>query len=212
MLLGLGNDRNGLDYKHRNESGWVPDAVVACGGFGDESNAVKTLFALHVHFASAAILRFMKEHPRFPIHDAAYDSRIHESFSRQGIMKHLGARLAELGPGYAEIRAPFRPELTQQHGYFHAGVSGTIADSACGYAAYTLMPEDSSVLTVEYKMNLLAPADGEELIARAKVLRSGKTLKICAADVHVRKGGAEVHCATMLATIMCLQGKSDLAR
>ena len=163
-------------------------------------------------FAGAAILRFMTEHSRFSVHDAMYESRIRESFSRQGIMKHLGARLAELGPGHAEIRAPFRAELTQQHGYFHAGVSGTIADSACGYAAYTLMPEDSSVLTVEYKMNLLAPADGEELIARAKVLRSGKTLKICAADVHVRKGGAEVHCATMLATIMCLQGKSDRAR
>jgi acyl-coenzyme A thioesterase PaaI-like protein len=74
------------------------------------------------------------------------------------------------------------------------------------------MPADSSVLTVEYKMNLLAPAEGEELIARAKVLRSGKTLKICAADVHVLKGGSEVYCATMLATIMCLQGKSDRAR
>jgi uncharacterized protein (TIGR00369 family) len=154
----------------------------------------------------------MKEHSRFTASDAEYESRIRESFSRQGMMKHLGARLAELGPGHAEIRAPFRAELTQQHGYFHAGVSGTIADSACGYAAYTLMPADSSVLTVEYKMNLLAPAEGEELIARAKVLRSGKTLKICAADVHVLKGGSEVYCATMLATIMCLPGKSDRAR
>jgi uncharacterized protein (TIGR00369 family) len=153
----------------------------------------------------------MREHPRFTASDAEYESRIRESFSRQGMMKHMGARLAAVGPGHAEIRAPFRAELTQQHGYFHAGVSGTIADSACGYAAYTLMPADSSVLTVEYKMNLLAPAEGEELIARAKVLRSGKTLKICAADVHVLKGGAEVHCATMLATIMCLQGKSDRA-
>jgi len=154
----------------------------------------------------------MKEHSRFTASDTEYESRIRESFSRQGMMKHLGARLAVLGPGHAEIRAPFRAELTQQHGYFHAGVSGTIADSACGYAAYTLMPADSSVLTVEYKMNLLAPAEGEELVARAKVLRSGKTLKICAADVHVLKGGSEVHCATMLATIMCLQGKSDRAR
>jgi uncharacterized protein (TIGR00369 family) len=154
----------------------------------------------------------MKEHSRFTASDAEYESRIRESFSRQGMMKHLGATLAELGPGHAEIRAPFRAELAQQHDYFHAGVSGTIADSACGYAAFTLMPADSSVLTVEYKMNLLAPADGEELIARAKVLRSGKTLKICAADVHVLKGGSEVYCATMLATIMCLQGKSDRAR
>lgn len=127
-------------------------------------------------------------------------------------MKHLGAALAELGPGHAEIRVPYRAELTQQHNYFHAGVSGTIADSACGYAAYSLMPADSSVLTVEFKMNLLAPANGDELIARAKVLRSGKTLKICSADVYVRKNGEEVHCATMLATIMCLAGKSDRAR
>jgi len=89
------------------------------------------------------------------------------------------------------------------------GVSGAIADSACGYAAYTLMSADSSVLTVEYEINLMAPADGEELIARARVLRSGKTLKICAADIYVRKGEAETHCATMLATVMCLPGKSD---
>jgi uncharacterized protein (TIGR00369 family) len=106
---------------------------------------------------------------------------------------------------------PYRNELTQQHNYFHAGVSGAIADSACGYAAYTLMPMDSSVLTVEYKINLLAPAAGEELIARARVVRSGKTLKICSADVYVRNGVAETHCATMLATIMCLPGKSDRA-
>ena len=109
--------------------------------------------------------------------DAEYESRVRESFARQGLMKHFGAELAELGPGRAEIRVPFRTELTQQHGYFHAGVSGAIADSACGYAAYTLMPADSSVLTVEYKMNLLAPAEGEKLMARARVLRSGKTLR-----------------------------------
>jgi uncharacterized protein (TIGR00369 family) len=151
----------------------------------------------------------MTEHPRFTASDPHYEARIRDSFSRQGMMQHLGARLVELAPGHAAIHVPFRPELTQQHSFFHAGVSGTIADSACGYAAYTLMPADSSVLTVEYKMNLLAPADGEELIARARVLRSGKTLKICSADVFVRKNASEVHCATMLATIMCLPGKPD---
>ncbi|HKV63469.1 MAG TPA: PaaI family thioesterase [Candidatus Acidoferrum sp.] len=154
----------------------------------------------------------MKENQRFAAVDAEYESRVRESFSRQGLMKHLGAELAALGAGQAEIHVPFRMEVTQQHGYFHAGVSGTIADSACGYAAYTLMPADSSVLTVEYKLNLLAPADGEKLVARARVLRSGKTLKICAADVYVLKSGAEIHCATMLATIMCLAGKSDRGR
>jgi uncharacterized protein (TIGR00369 family) len=143
--------------------------------------------------------------------DPELAQRVLDSFERQGLMKHLGARIAQLQPGRVEIRAPYRRELTQQHDYFHAGVSGAIADSACGYAAYTLMPADASVLTVEYKINLLAPAAGEELIARARVVRSGKTLKICAAEVYVRRGDAETHCATMLATIMCLPGKNDRA-
>jgi uncharacterized protein (TIGR00369 family) len=151
----------------------------------------------------------MKPPNDFAVSDANYENRVRESFSRQGLMKHLGARLTSLTPGKAEICAAHREELTQQHGYFHAGVSGSLADVACGYAAYTLMPEDSSVLTVEYKINLMAPAAGEELIARARVVRSGKTLKICAADVFARKGEAETHCATMLATVMCLAGKSD---
>jgi uncharacterized protein (TIGR00369 family) len=143
-------------------------------------------------------------HPEFAM-------RVRDSFDRQGLMKHLGAHITQLQSGQVEIRVPYRNELTQQNNYFHAGVSGAIADSACGYAAYTLMPMDSSVLTVEYKINLLAPAAGEELIARARVVRSGKTLKICSADVYVRNGVAETHCATMLATIMCLPGKSDRA-
>jgi uncharacterized protein (TIGR00369 family) len=151
----------------------------------------------------------MDQNPRLEIQDPEYERRVRDSFARQGLMKHLGAELVSLEAGGAEIRVPFRAELTQQHEYFHAGVTGAVADSACGYAAYTLMPADSSVLTVEYKMNLLAPADGEELIARARVVRSGKTLKICTADVFVRKGGAENHCATMLSTIMCMAGKPD---
>lgn len=105
-------------------------------------------------------------------------------------MRH-GARLADVQPGITEIRANRREELTQQHGYFHAGVSAAIADSACRYAAYTLMPADASVLTVEYKINLVAPADGEELIARARMIRSGRTLKVCMADVFARHGDAE---------------------
>jgi uncharacterized protein (TIGR00369 family) len=148
----------------------------------------------------------------FELRDAEYQRRVRESFERQGLMKYLGAELVSLEPGGAVIRVPFRGELTQQHGYFHAGVTGAIADSACGYAAYTLMAADDSVLTVEYKMNLLAPADGEELVAQARVVRSGKTLKICTADVFVKKGGLENHCATVLSTVMCLAGKPDRAR
>jgi uncharacterized protein (TIGR00369 family) len=147
----------------------------------------------------------------FPPSDAEYARRVQDSFDRQGLMQHLGARLVDLRPGLASIHVPYRPELSQQHGYFHAGVSGAIADTACGYAAYTLMPADSTVLTVEFKMNLLAPASGDQLIARARVVRSGRTLKICAADVYAQKSDVEVHCATLLATIMCLPEKSDRA-
>jgi uncharacterized protein (TIGR00369 family) len=148
---------------------------------------------------------------RFEAPVADYERRVRDSFARQGLMRHLGAELTSLSPGHAEIRAAYRRELTQQHGYFHAGVSGAIADSACGYAAYTLMPRDATVLTVEYKINLLAPAEGDALIARASVVRSGKTLKICTADVYAFKNGTENHCATVLATVMCLPGKSDSA-
>jgi len=148
----------------------------------------------------------MKEKSRFAAVDAEYENRVRESFARQGLMKHLGAELAVLGAGHAEIHVPFRVEVTQQHNYFHAGVSGAIADSACGYAAYTLMPADSSVLTVEYKMNLLAPAEGEKLMARARVFalwknaedlrrrrvrgkeRRGNSLRDDAGDDHVLGG------------------------
>ncbi|MFY9732159.1 MAG: hotdog fold thioesterase [Candidatus Acidiferrales bacterium] len=97
------------------------------------------------------------------------EARVRESFSRQGFMRHLGAEVTALVPGECEIKVPYRQEMTQQHGYFHAGVAAAIADSACGYAAYGLMPVTSSVLTVEYKINLVAPAAGETLIARARV-------------------------------------------
>ncbi|HMD09509.1 MAG TPA: PaaI family thioesterase [Candidatus Acidoferrum sp.] len=154
----------------------------------------------------------MNNQSGFELRDTEYKRRVRDSFERQGLMGHLGAELVSLEPGGAVIRVPFRGELTQQHGYFHAGVTGAIADSACGYAAYTLMAAEDSVLTVEYKINLLAPADGEELEARARVVRSGKTLKICMADVFVRKAGTENHCATVLATIMCMAGKADRPR
>src|SRR5260370_19906922 len=98
--------------------------------------------------------------------DAEYLQKVRESFARQGLMVHLRARITELREGYVEIRASYLPELTQQHNYFHAGVSGAIADSACGYATYALMSVEHSVLTVEYKINLLAPATGVQLIAR----------------------------------------------
>lgn len=141
--------------------------------------------------------------------DPEFEGRVRESFLRQAFMQHLGAQMMGVRPGGCEIRVPFRSELAQQHGYFHAGVSGAIADSASGYAAYTLMPAQSSVLTVEYKLNLLAPATGRCLVARAEVIRNGKTLKVCRADVFAENDGVETLCATSLSTIMTMFDRTD---
>ncbi|RMD62626.1 MAG: PaaI family thioesterase [Alphaproteobacteria bacterium] len=122
----------------------------------------------------------------------------------------IGARLTRIEPGLVEIAVPYRKDLSQQHGFFHAGVTGTIADSAGGYAAYTLFPEDSSVLTTEYKINLLAPADGRMLRALGRVVRSGRTLSVCEVDVFVeRDDGTERLCARMLQTLITLHGRAD---
>jgi uncharacterized protein (TIGR00369 family) len=139
--------------------------------------------------------------------DPRYAEKVRDSFKRQGLMQHLGAELSHAGEGAAEIRVKFRPHLSQQHGFFHAGVTGAIADSASGYAAYSLTPPGTNVLTVEYKLNLLAPAHGEELIARGTVIRAGRTLIICRADVFVLRDGAEKICASSLSTIMAMPVK-----
>ncbi|MDH3378883.1 MAG: PaaI family thioesterase [Gammaproteobacteria bacterium] len=129
---------------------------------------------------------------------------VRASFAQQGVMELIGAELSELAPGRCEIRLPFRDDLTQQDGFFHAGITSTIADSAGGYAAYSLMPEDSRVLTVEYKVNLLAPAHGELLIAQGHAVKSGRTLAICDVTVEVEQDGQRTLCAKMLQTLMCL--------
>lgn len=115
--------------------------------------------------------------------DAAVEARVRASFSRQGLMRHLGAVLVEIRPGRVSVQLPFREELTQQHGFFHAGSTSAIADSAGGYAGFTLFPADSSVLTIEFKINLLAPARGDYLEAIGSVVRSGRTLTICQLEV-----------------------------
>ena len=147
--------------------------------------------------------------PEFQTRDAAYADRVRSSFARQKVMSLLGANLTRLAPGECEIELPFKPQLTQQHGYFHGGIIGTIADSAGGYAGLTLMPADSSVLTVEYKINLLAPGDGELLIARGRVLKAGRTLVVTRIDAIAVKGGRETLCATLLQTLMTMHGKPD---
>jgi uncharacterized protein (TIGR00369 family) len=109
-----------------------------------------------------------------------------------------------------DIRLPFRADLTQQHGFLHAGVTTTIADSACGYAALSLMPPGAAVLTVEFKVNLMAPAAGQVFVARGRVLKAGRTLTTCAGDVFALDGGEEKHVLAMLGTIMTLQNRSGL--
>ena len=141
--------------------------------------------------------------------DADFEARVRDSFSRQSFMATIGAELVDVGPGMAEIHVPFRDDLCQQHGLFHGGLVGTIADNAGGYASYTLMPAENSVLTVEYKLNLMAPALGETLAARAQVLRAGKRITVCRADVFVFNEGAEQLCATALGTFMTLENTSD---
>jgi uncharacterized protein (TIGR00369 family) len=138
-----------------------------------------------------------------------YAARVRASFARQGAMRLLGARLAELRPGYCAIELPYRDDLTQQHGYIHAGVVAAIADSAGGYAGFTLFPTDASVLTVEYKLNLLAPAAGERLIAEAEVVKPGRTLVITRGEVFAETGGKRSLCAIMQQTLIVLAGKSD---
>jgi uncharacterized protein (TIGR00369 family) len=136
--------------------------------------------------------------------DPDYVARVRASFAQQGIMGLLGATLSRIEPCLCEIRLPFRPDLTQQHGYFHAGVTSTIADSAGGYAGFSLFAPDAQVLTVEFKINLLAPADGDLLIATGRVIRSGRTLTICSLDVEVEKAGQRVACAHGLQTLMAV--------
>ena len=138
-----------------------------------------------------------------------YARQVRASFARQRFMAHIGAELADVSPGTCEIHLPHRPEITQQHGYVHGGAVGAIVDSAMGYAGYSLAPAGSSVLTVEYKLNLLAPGDGERLVARGRVVRAGRTLTVCRGEVFAVSGGAETLCATAQQTLMILEARAD---
>jgi uncharacterized protein (TIGR00369 family) len=129
-------------------------------------------------------------------------ARVRSSFDRQGVMATLGAELAEVGAGRVSIALPVEPRLAQQHGFLHAGVVVTALDSACGYAALTLMPDGAEVLTVELKVNLLAPARGDRIVAEGVVVRAGRTLTVCRGDAYAEQGAERAHVATMLATMV----------
>ena len=131
---------------------------------------------------------------------------VERSFAQQAIMNLIGAKLSLIEPGVIEITLPYRADLTQQRGFLHAGVVTTIADSACGYAAYSLMPAGSEVLSVEFKVNLLRPAQGESFIARAEVIKAGRTLTVVRADVFGIDGnGKRELVATMLGTMIAIR-------
>ena len=137
--------------------------------------------------------------------DPGFAQRCRESFGRQKAMALIGAQLAVVEPGYVEIVLPYRDELTQQKGYIHGGILGMIADTACGYSAFSLMPAGCSIVTVEYKMNILSPGRGT-LVAKATVVKPGRTLTIARGDVYADGG---THVATMLQTLMLLAGTPD---
>ncbi len=136
-----------------------------------------------------------------------FDRVVRDSFAAQRIMATLGAELTAVLPGRVEIRLPFQTDWTQQHGFLHAGIVTTILDSACGYAALSLMPQNVGVLSIEFKTNFLAPARGDLLVARAEVVRSGRTISVCKADGSMTADGEETAVATMLATIMTVRDR-----
>ena len=147
--------------------------------------------------------------PAFEPVDPAYETRVRDSFARQPFMALMGAQLGAVTPGRVELVLPFSDSLTQQHGFFHGGAIGAVADTAGGYAAYSLFPADATVLTVEYKINIMAPGQGERLVAVGEVLRTGRTLTIVRVEVYGESGGRRTHCATATQTLMCLAGRSD---
>ncbi len=139
-----------------------------------------------------------------------YKQKVEESFKLQKFMDFIGAKLIKVAPGFCEIHLPFNENLTQQDGFFHAGIISTLADNVAGYASFTLMEEDASMLSVEFKLNLLSPGIGEVLIARGQVLKSGKTLSVCRSDVFVLKDGVEKLCAASQTTLIQLRKSGNL--
>ncbi len=146
-------------------------------------------------------------HNTFTPRNPHYQKRVRASFERQGVMGLIGAQLIHIGPGECDICITYADHLGQQHGFFHGGILATIADSASGYAAFSLMPAQASVLTIEFKTNFLAPAEGEKLLARGRVIKPGRNITVSHADVLITNNGEERLCATMTATNMAIFDK-----
>lgn len=141
--------------------------------------------------------------------DSQFAQRVGESFARQHFMNFINAKLNRVEPGFCQLEVPYSMNISQQHGFFHAGIIGTMADNAAGYAAYSLMDSSSSILTVEFKLNLLSPADGDAIIAEAYVLKYGRTLTVCRSDVFILKQGVRKLCAASQSTLIELINHAD---
>ncbi len=146
----------------------------------------------------------------FEVQTPAYAERVHESFARQGAMQTLGARLGLVAPGAVDVELDWAVGLTQQHGFLHAGMVATALDSACGYAGLTLMAEDAAVLTIEFKINLLAPARGERFRMEGRVLKPGRTITVCEGRAFALEGTQEKLVATMGCTLMAVTGRENI--
>jgi uncharacterized protein (TIGR00369 family) len=142
--------------------------------------------------------------------DSALQARVQQSFDKQGLMVSLGARVVHVGPGRVEIALQASPAVSQQHGFVHAGALAAIADTAAGYAALTLMPPGAGVLTTEFKINLVAPATGELVIARARVIKAGRTLTLAQTEVFSETAGREKLVALLTATLMAVEGREGI--
>ncbi|MBV8248840.1 MAG: PaaI family thioesterase [Comamonas sp.] len=136
--------------------------------------------------------------------------RVRDSFARQGAMQTLGARLTRVEPGLVDICLDWAPGLTQQHGFLHAGMVSTALDSACGYAGLTQMPADAAVLTIEFKINLLAPAKGQSFRMEGRVIKPGRTITVTEGRAYAIDEGREKLIATMGCTLMCVQNRDGL--
>ncbi len=143
--------------------------------------------------------------------DLHYGARVAQSFAAQGAMSTLGAQLQQVAPGAVDIVFPWAQALTQQHGFVHAGILSAAMDSACGYAGFTLMPDDAAVLTIEFKINLLAPARGQRFRAEGRVVKPGRSITVCEGRAFAITDAGEKLIATMGCTLMCVQGRDDVA-
>ncbi|NBQ87692.1 MAG: PaaI family thioesterase [Betaproteobacteria bacterium] len=139
-----------------------------------------------------------------------FEQRVRDSFAKQGAMHHVGVRMDTVQPGRVVLSVPMRPEVSQQHGFMHGGILSLALDTACGYAALSLMPADSGVLTIEFKINFVAPARGQLVRLVGQVLKPGRTVTVVEGRAHAVDGEREKLCATMVATMMTVSGRDDI--